>query len=74
MGKSLRKVTFSSFMNLIEVAKGRIDLQIQNLNIMELRGSKEEIQKEGFVQRLMQIGHVQTSYQVLKHGLELSAE
>ena len=62
MGQSLRKVTFNSFMNLISVANKRVDLQIQNLNVMDLYGSEKEVNEGGFVQKLMQADHEEVSY------------
>ena len=62
MGESLRKVSFNSFMNLITVANKRVDLQIQNLDVMSLYGSEKEVNEGGFVQRLVQADHMQASY------------
>ena len=43
MGRCLANVSFSAFMNLVEMADKRVNLVIHNLDVMDLTGAVEQV-------------------------------
>jgi hypothetical protein len=53
MGQCLRKVSFQNFMDLVTVANKRVNLIIQDLIVMDLKGATSVVKSEGFIGKLM---------------------
>jgi hypothetical protein len=60
-------------MNLITVANKRVNLIIQHLIVMDLKGATDVVMKQGFIITLMAVDHEQVAYQILQSELVLSA-
>jgi hypothetical protein len=53
VGDCFKNVSYDNFLNLLEVATPRVNLEIDNVDVFNLRGAKDARQKPDFIDVLM---------------------